>query len=314
MLLFVLRSNTKKKVNKYCLFIRYVHLHCTPVRTKRSKQWRRNCPLTDGRTTLCYFISQLSASKQQSGSTKQETLRPISRIHWLLEASVTPSPAFSLRTRLGWVVGLNKSVVGVREGRGRDDLTDEIAKKRKRRRASTHTKQCSPKAKAPRCRRTAKHEKSKPRNVYYCVFFASQVFPSCSLLFAGQASERRFPLTENGIEWTALSPRHSFPELCFCYPRPTAGSLHLRGAIPSAVWSRFNRRSCRIFFRLFLSRARGGENNNTVLPLSTLFSLLRSVFISLSPITATRILYLTHSVPVVCLFILTFHITMLRLL
>lgn len=150
-------------------------------------------------------------------------------------------------------------MVGVREGRGRDDLTDEIAKKRKRRRASTHTKQCSPKAKAPRCRRMAKHEKSKPRNVYYCVFFASQVFPSRSLLFAGQASERRFPLTENGIEWTALSPRHSFPELCFCYLYLTAVSVE-----------RFQEQFGRVltgvrvvFFQIFFCRELGEEKTIT---------------------------------------------------
>lgn len=113
---------------------------------------------------------------------------------------------------------LSDSAVGVREGRGRDDLTDEIAKKRKRRRASSHTKQCSPKAKAPRCRRTARHEKSKHRNVNYCVFFSLvSFFPSCALLFAGLANERRFPPSENGIEWTALSPRHSFPQPFNCY-------------------------------------------------------------------------------------------------
>lgn len=91
------------------------------------------------------------------------------------------------------------------------------SEKRKRRRASTHTKQCSPKAKAPRCRRTARHEKSKHRNVNYCVFFSRvSFFPSCALLFAGLASERRFPPSENGIEWTALSPRHSFPQPRYC--------------------------------------------------------------------------------------------------
>lgn len=41
-------------------------------------------------------------------------------------------PASSLRTKVGWVVGLSKSVVGVRKGRGRDGLTDEIAKKNKK--------------------------------------------------------------------------------------------------------------------------------------------------------------------------------------
>lgn len=149
--------------------------------------------------------------------TARQTLRRMARCHWPPTASVSRSPAFSLRTRLGCVVGLSRSVVGAREGRGRDDLTDEIARKRKRRRASTHTKQCSPKAKAPRCRRTAKHEKSKLANVYYCVFFClASCFPLALLLFAGQASERRFPPTENGIEWTALSPRHSSSEPWFC--------------------------------------------------------------------------------------------------
>lgn len=54
-----------------------------------------------------------------------------------------------LRSRLGWVVGLRRSAVGVREGRGRDDLTDEIAKKRKRRRASSKQNNVSQRQRDP---------------------------------------------------------------------------------------------------------------------------------------------------------------------
>lgn len=67
--------------------------------------------------------------KTRNWEHEQETLRRMVSCHWLPAASVRSSPAFSHRTKLGWIVGLNKSVVGVREGRGRDDLTDEIAKK-----------------------------------------------------------------------------------------------------------------------------------------------------------------------------------------
>ncbi|TMS19918.1 Single-stranded DNA-binding protein 3 [Larimichthys crocea] len=75
--------------------------------------------------------------------------------HWLPAASVTAlAPPLPLRGP-GSVEssGLSKSsAVGVRgEGRGRDDLTDEI-KKKKEKEATCDTKQCSPKAKAPRCR------------------------------------------------------------------------------------------------------------------------------------------------------------------
>lgn len=78
---------------------------------------------------LCSLIQQLSTSKQQTESTRRQTLRRLACSNWLPGASVRSGPASSPRTRLGWVVGLSRSAVGVREGRGRDDLTDEIAKK-----------------------------------------------------------------------------------------------------------------------------------------------------------------------------------------
>lgn len=150
------------------------------------------------------------------------------------------------------------------------------SEKRKRRRASTHTKQCSPKAKAPRCRRTARHEKSKHRNVNYCAFFSLvSFFPSCALLFAGLANERRFPPSENGIEWTALSPRHSFPQPRYC-------CLCLIAAAFTLVSTEFES-SVAVFRAAFVSgfcgyssREQWGDNNNIALPLTTLFSVLRS--------------------------------------
>lgn len=88
----------------------------------------------------------------------------------------------------------------MREGLGRDELTDELAIKRPRRRASSHTKQCSPKAKAHRCRRTVKHEKSKPRTMFIVYFLLGKFLPPALWFSQDWASGRRFPPAETGIE------------------------------------------------------------------------------------------------------------------
>lgn len=107
------------------------------------------------------------------------------------------------------------------------------------------------------------------------------------------------------------------PELCFCYLWLIAVSLHPCRPIPRAVWPCFNRRLSRIFADIFLSRARRGENNNIAFATQYIvFSValwIGSVFISLSPISATRILYLANTQRAGGVFF-TFYITIILLL
>lgn len=166
--------------------------------------------------------------------------------HWWEGTSIqqdSPLPLDQARLR---------SAAGVREGRGRDDLTDEIAK-RKRRRASSHTKSCFPKAKARLCRRMAKREKSKLQNLY----FIQQVL---LLSVRWTSRKRRFPPTENGIEWTALSARHSFPRLYAAFGFMLSTRLHLLCWYCLRVFHHFIGDGW--YFVTYQSRLWKGEKNN----------------------------------------------------
>lgn len=88
----------------------------------------------------------------------------------------------------------------MREGRGRDDLTDEIAKKRKRRRASSKQNNVSQRQRDPGAVGQPSTRKVSREAFIIVYFLPRKLLPLALCCFAGQASKRRFPLTENAIE------------------------------------------------------------------------------------------------------------------
>lgn len=200
----------------------------------------------------------------------ERTLRQTPRSHWLMAASVSLSPSpflpgpYLVERQCGW------SARGSRP-RWSDRWNSE---KRKRRRASTHTKQCSPKAKAPRCRRTARHEKSKHRNVNYCVFLSpSKFFPLALCCSLDWLTRSDFLLAR--IELNEPPCLLAIPSLSRVTAAFTSSLLRSRRPNSRVVWQCFDPSLPQVFCG-YSSREQRGDNNNIALPLSTLFSLLRS--------------------------------------